>query len=160
MKDLLHNWSIDRDEKFVTTKKFDLKPKICTREWIFRKGIVKYSHEETQYYMCSSAESSADITKAHCKEFWTKVDEWSDFDHLIDWSTKFINVKINIENWESSSCSCSYLQKNFKCKHTIGIFYFLNLNEFPGLDLAIEGNAKRGRKKSKVSSRKKFDYSY
>ncbi|RNA12679.1 hypothetical protein BpHYR1_028274 [Brachionus plicatilis] len=65
---------------------------------------------------------------------------------------KFIAVKIDSENWESSTCSCHYWQKNFKCKHTIGTSHFLNLNKFPGLDLAIEGNAKRGRNKKTRSA--------
>ncbi|RNA04895.1 hypothetical protein BpHYR1_014094 [Brachionus plicatilis] len=67
---------------------------------------------------------------------------------------KFIAVKIDSENWESSTCSCHYWQKNFKCKHTIGTWHFLNIIKFPnsGLDLAIEGNAKQGRKKKARSA--------
>ncbi|RNA11606.1 hypothetical protein BpHYR1_010577 [Brachionus plicatilis] len=102
--------------------------------------------------MCTTSESTSDITKAQCKEFWIKEDGWHDLDELLEWSMKFIAVKIDSENWESSTCSCHYWQKNFKCKHTIGFSHFLNLNKFPGLDLAIEGNAKRGRKKKARSA--------
>ncbi|RNA35391.1 hypothetical protein BpHYR1_047270 [Brachionus plicatilis] len=147
MKDMLQKWSLDRDAEFTTTKNFGLKPIISTREWTFGYNRSNILHEGTQFYMCTTSESKSDITKAQCKEFWIKEDGWHDLDELLEWSIKFIAVKIDSENWESSTCSSHYWQKNSKCKHTIGTSHFLNLNKFPGLDLAIEGNAKRGRKK-------------
>ena len=46
-----------------------------------------------------------------------------------------------------SGCNCQYWAKYFICKHVIGIAYDLSLTEFPTLDLSIEKNAKRGRRK-------------
>ncbi|RNA41831.1 hypothetical protein BpHYR1_040026 [Brachionus plicatilis] len=56
-------------------------------------------------------------------------------------------IEINSEIWELSSCSCQYWKKNFICKHVIGIGYQLELLKFPTLDLNIEKNSKRGRRK-------------
>ncbi|RMZ95603.1 hypothetical protein BpHYR1_006764 [Brachionus plicatilis] len=56
-------------------------------------------------------------------------------------------IDINNEIWELSTCSCQYWKKNFICKHVIGIGYQLELLEFPTLDLNIEKNSKRGRRK-------------
>ena len=44
-------------------------------------------------------------------------------------------------------CSCPDWDKNLICKHVIGVAYRLDLCEFPGLDLNIEANKKRGRRK-------------
>ncbi|RNA21684.1 hypothetical protein BpHYR1_049480 [Brachionus plicatilis] len=84
--------------------------------------------------------------------YTSKIDDgWYDLDELLEWSMKFIAVKIDSENWESSTCSCHYWQKNFKCKDTIGTSHFLNLNKFPGLDLAIEGNAKSALERNSIA---------
>ncbi|RNA20938.1 hypothetical protein BpHYR1_015168 [Brachionus plicatilis] len=155
MKDMLQKWSLDRDAEFTTTKKFELKPIISTRGWTFgynwvklRKRIVKYLHGGTQFYMCTNSESTSDITKAQCKEFWIKEDDWHDLDELLEWSLKFIAVKIDSENWESSTCSCHYWQTTFKCKHTIGTSHFLNSNKFPGLDLSTKAMQNEVEKKN------------
>ena len=56
-------------------------------------------------------------------------------------------VKFNSNDWKLSVCSCPDWDKNYMCKHVIGVAYNLGLCEFPGLDLNIEANTKRGRRK-------------
>ncbi|RNA35200.1 hypothetical protein BpHYR1_034862 [Brachionus plicatilis] len=73
---------------------------------------------------------------------------WTDFDSYLKWCGTHLIITIYSESWESSQCSCPYWKKHFICKYVIGIAYSLSLFEkFPSLDLGIEKNHKRGRRK-------------
>ncbi|RNA07589.1 hypothetical protein BpHYR1_036713, partial [Brachionus plicatilis] len=49
--------------------------------------------------------------------------------------------------WQLSKCSCPCWKKKFVCKHVIGISYNIGLLSFPTLDLRIEKNVSKGRRK-------------
>ncbi|RNA42707.1 hypothetical protein BpHYR1_017517 [Brachionus plicatilis] len=62
-------------------------------------------------------------------------------------------IEINEQVWELSECSCQNWKKNYICKHVIGISYKLyKFDTFPALDLNIEQNSKRGRRKKASSA--------
>ncbi|CAF1133814.1 unnamed protein product [Brachionus calyciflorus] len=127
-----------------------LKPTIETKDWTFAyewlklgKRIVKYTVEDKLSYMFTSSKALANANKEKCKDYFAKVDGWTSFEEYLIWNYSMKCVNINLATWESSICSCYNWKKDKKCKHTIGVSYFLGLNDIPGLDLNIEGNSKR-----------------
>ncbi|RMZ99696.1 hypothetical protein BpHYR1_008019 [Brachionus plicatilis] len=148
------DWSSDRIPELETTKKFLKKPNVETRTWNYsynwlkvNKRIIKYNHNGSLYFMCTSELLDYDANKSRCKDFWLKSNGWQNFNEFIFWANEIRCVKINQEEWELSECSCEAWLKHLVCKHVIGVSFHLGLNKLPGVDLSIEGNAKRGRKK-------------
>ncbi|RNA05337.1 hypothetical protein BpHYR1_016556, partial [Brachionus plicatilis] len=128
---LVTEWSNDRDPNFTTTKKFINKPEISVRqltkafEWCkLSKRIVKLSHNDELIFMFTSTNVSYQATKTTCKGYFEKT-EWFSFDDYIKEINSIRFVKYNV----------------------IGVAYRLKLCEFPGLDLNLEANKKRGRRK-------------
>ena len=72
---------------------------------------------------------------------------WISFDDFVKETNALRYVNFNRNEWQLSVCSCPDWEKNYICKHVIGVAYIQGLCEFPGLDLNIEANAKRGRRK-------------
>ncbi|RNA00353.1 hypothetical protein BpHYR1_007723 [Brachionus plicatilis] len=75
----------------------------------------------------------------------------SHFDSLV-LLVKVILIFMLKKNRHSFSLIKIVFKRYFYSNHTIGTSHFLNLNRFPGLDLAIEGNTKRGRNKKTRSA--------
>lgn len=147
------NWSKDRDPNFQSTKKFIKQPEISIRQWTCgfewlkkNKRIVKLSHNEEDFYMFTSTEVEYEATKSMCRGYLEK-NEWFSFDQFIKETNAIRYVRFNSIDWRFSVCSCPDWDKNYICKHVIGIAYNHGLCQFPGLDLNIEANAKRGRRK-------------
>lgn len=146
-------WSKDRNKNFITTKKFLEIPPIETHLWTLafewcklNKRIIKLSRNDHVLYMFTSSEVSFEASKSMCKELLDKT-HWNSFDDYKSQVTSIRYVKLDELRWESSVCSCVYWNKNYICKHTIGVAFNCKLTSFPGLDLNIEANARRGRRK-------------
>ncbi|RNA34454.1 hypothetical protein BpHYR1_021522 [Brachionus plicatilis] len=78
---------------------------------------------------------------------------WATFKEYLSWNDSYKIIEINEQVWELSECSCQYWKKNYICKHVIGISYKLSkFDTFPALDLNIEQNSKRGRRKKASSA--------
>lgn len=101
--------------------------------------------------MFTSSEVDGQASKNDCYSFLDQ-NQWNSFDSYAKFINSIRSVSINDSNWQLSVCSCPYWQKNFVCKHTVGIANKLNLNTFPGLNLNIEANAKRGRRKQATAA--------
>ena len=54
-----------------------------------------------------------------------------DFDQLKEIVTHVFMVAINQNNWQWSTCTCSYYQKNYACSHVISVSVSLNLTKIP-----------------------------
>jgi len=146
-------WSKDRDSKFSTTKHFITQPLISIRQWTLafqwlklNKRYVKLIIDQKVFFMFTSTRIEYQATKNTCKSYFEKKD-WQSFDDFIHESNSFRFVKFNDSEWKLSECSCPDWDKNFVCKHVIDVAYNLGLCKFPGLDLNIEANTKRGRRK-------------
>ncbi|CAF0764771.1 unnamed protein product [Brachionus calyciflorus] len=153
VQEFITNWSKDRDPKFITTKKFAEFPTVSTHEWTLAfqwvkldKRIIKINHSENLFYMCTSTEIIHEATKSEGK-MYLDSNLWLTFDEYVSFINSIRFVTINTSRWELSICSCPNWNKELLCKHTIGISYKLGLNTFPGLNLHIEANARRGRRK-------------
>ena len=96
--------------------------------------------------MVTPTTTDQQATKEMCKAYFQKT-SWISFNEYKAWNESMYTIEINNDIWELSVCNCQYWRKNFICKHVIGIGYELKLLEFPTLDLNIEKNSKRGRRK-------------
>ena len=56
-------------------------------------------------------------------------------------------VYVNEDDYLLSECSCPYWLKNLICKHALVVCHAKKLFKIPILDVEIESNNKRGRKK-------------
>lgn len=160
MDKLLYNWSFDRHSDFRTTIRFHQKPLISTHEytlghnWLKKnKRIVKIKHQNKEVYMVTSTKVDFEATKDGCKKYLNTNGPWNTFQDYLAWNDSYKVVEINRQVWGLSTCTCQYWRKHYTCKHVIGISYELELfAEFPSLDLQIEQNAKRGRRKKATSA--------
>ncbi|RNA04733.1 hypothetical protein BpHYR1_005336, partial [Brachionus plicatilis] len=156
---MIEAWSKDRNPSFETTMKFKTIPEISTHEWTLgfnwcksKKRIVKIrQEEEVVTCMVASEKSNVEAAKESCR-IYINTSNWNSFDEFIKWSDSHKIVEINKECWQLSKCSCQYWKKNFGCKHVIGIAYNIELLTFPTLDLRIEKNASRSRRKKALAA--------
>ncbi|RMZ98801.1 hypothetical protein BpHYR1_026413 [Brachionus plicatilis] len=121
---------LDTDDE-IDSIEVDLKPK---------RGKSKV-YDEFQRY-ASHQEALKQAIKNVCSSF-LEENQWTSFDLYVKSINSIRSVSINNSNWQLSVCSCPYWNKNYVCKHTVGIANKLDLNTFPGLNLNIEANEKR-----------------
>ncbi|RNA38915.1 hypothetical protein BpHYR1_042681 [Brachionus plicatilis] len=133
-------------------------PTIDTHQWTLAfnwvkldKRIVKINSMSQLLYMFTSSEVEQQASKNLCSSF-LEENQWTSFDLYVKSINSIRSVSINNSNWQLSVCSCPYWNKNYVCKHTVGIANKLDLNTFPGLNLNIEANAKRGRRKQATAA--------
>ncbi|RNA17496.1 hypothetical protein BpHYR1_002191 [Brachionus plicatilis] len=104
-------------------------------------------------YMVTSTDVNYEATKEGCRNYLNSTGPWATFKDYLSWNDSYKIIEINEQVWELSECSCQYWKKNYICKHVIGISYELSkFDTFPALNLNIEQNAKRGRRKKASSA--------
>lgn len=94
----------------------------------------------------ASEKSDVEATKESFR-IYLNTSNWISFDEFKKWSDSHKILEMNKECWQFSKCSCQYWKKNFVLQHVIGIAYNIELLTFPTLELRIEKNASRGRRK-------------
>ncbi|RNA23519.1 hypothetical protein BpHYR1_050333 [Brachionus plicatilis] len=145
MDELLSTWSEHRHPDFRTTTRFHQKPVLSTHEYTLGHDWV--------IYMVTSTDVNYEATKEGCRNYLNSTGPWATFKDYLSWNDSYKIIEINEQVWELSECSCQYWKKNYICKHVIGIIYELSkFDTFPALDLNIEQNAKRGRRKKASSA--------
>lgn len=82
----------------------------------------------------------------------TRATKWNSFDEYVDkafgtyWE---VNAAKNADDWKtSSSCTCPFFQKNWKCKHVIAVVLRKGVVLLPskGISAPLGQKPKRGRK--------------
>ena len=72
---------------------------------------------------------------------------WSSLDELFASENMLWFISLDAENWINGKCSCPYFQKNYKCKHLLGLSHSKGLDGADISDAAkqIPLNQKRPR---------------
>jgi hypothetical protein len=96
------------------------------------------------------------LSKDECVAF-CNVNDTGECDNLTKWFEiiKSIRmIKLDMTNWELSTCTCREWSKLFKCKHIIAIAYRAKLCDFRPvlMDLPMERKRARGAKKATKSA--------
>ena len=122
-------------------------------DWVKKnKRIVKLRHQNKLIYMVTSTDVTYEATKKGCRNYLNSTEPWATFKEYLSWNDSYKIIEINEQVWELSECSCQYWKRNYICKHVVGISYKLSkFDTFPALDLNIEQNSKRGRRKKTCS---------
>lgn len=133
-----------------------LTPTITVNDW--RKAAAWANEKLTEQIIVDDNTFLVPSTKALNKKLKIsqasvkKIEKtkWESFDKYVkDGSGLFWRVSICKENWKMNSfCNCPFFQKNFKCKHIIGISLRLKLCKLPRTAITTEigSKPKRGRK--------------
>ena len=63
--------------------------------------------------------------------------DWSSLDELFASENMLWFISLDAENWINGKCSCPYFQKNYKCKHLLGLSHSKGLD---GADISDAPN--------------------
>lgn len=146
LNDLLIKWSMDRNPELQSYKNFSVKPTVTLKEWtesyhwaLQNKKIIK---ADNTYYVCSSNSNYKNITL----ELVTKYinEDWATFE---DFEQGFYGIwAFSIDaDISKCNCTCPIFQKNYKCKHTLGLLIRLKKIELPEEAKCIPLGQKRKR---------------
>jgi len=124
---------------------------------------IKLLHEERiieyqQYYtMFSAGQEGVNIRKADCSTYFSNfgpnlATKATNFNKLIDDLKKIRFVKLNRDQWLLSTCTCTYWHKNLVCKHMMVVAVNVLDVLIPALNVPIESNPTRERKKGTSSN--------
>ena len=149
----LFEWSKERDLENVNCKIYHEKPIIETKDWTDAFKWNAKSHKviklDNIYF---TSEKKPILTKEECKDYLNslKVMPWLTLDDMLLNVNSILQIKININCWENSECSCGAWLKNYKCNHVIAISCRLKLCDFTTVAMAqpIGMKRRKGRPKS------------
>ncbi len=128
------------------------------------QSAVKLLHEERRiieykehYAMFSAGQVDNKIKKTDCSAYFTNfgtnlATKATNFNTLIDDLKQIRFVKLNKDQWLLSTCTCTYWHKNLVCKHMMVVAINMLSIRIPALNVPIESNPTRGRKKGSSSN--------
>ena len=104
----------------------------------------------TSYYIQPTSNAKK-ITLAEIKQY-DKIHQllsWQTFDTYVKSQSQHWKVVIEGTDWEHASCTCKSFQKDFICKHVLGIAIRLNVHHVrpEAKNVPIGEKRKRGRPK-------------
>ena len=156
--DVVNKWSEKRDPYSVNHPKvFMQEPSITTSDftaaynWMTKSFVIQKNCQDTKQFFIKSKHSTQVFNntsvKAYCDA--TKSSSFRSFDeyHSICFSVWHVVFEGNSDetNWKMAQCSCPSNQKNYICKHIIGIAARLNFVTIPLLAKLVPIDEKRRR---------------
>ncbi len=155
-KDIVSQWSVERDPEKANAKIFAAKPsktlKVWTEsyQWANERCVILHKTEErsVKTYHISPA-GAAPVSPKTVEDVQTKrsLKSWTSFDDYKEAARAFWTVKVIGDAWEDSVCSCPVFQKQFICKHSLGMAIRLKYIRAPdeAKTVPIGRKRKRGR---------------
>jgi len=154
----VRQWSLDLDEEKVNSNIFALKPTIplqletAAYNWARSKVYVKTETSKgrtTHFIQPSNNPKRLTVSEIQQYERHAKRLSWKTFESYVKWQSQLWKVSMESNDWETASCSCRHFQKDFICKHTLGVGIRLKLyNVKPAAKgIPIGQKRKRGRPK-------------
>ncbi|RNA39057.1 hypothetical protein BpHYR1_012753 [Brachionus plicatilis] len=145
------NQTLERQLDFIKNRQNRRKKNLKIRK--SKKIFIQEKHQNKVIYMVTSTDVTYEATKEGCRNYLNSTGPWATFKEYLSWNDSYKIIEINEQVWELSECFCQYWKKNCICKHVIGISYKLSkFDTFSALDLNIEQNSKRGRRKKASSA--------
>ncbi len=175
MLDVMKNWSLDRSSHCLddagelvinpNQKSFNTRPKIANADylaaydWNKLNKQIRYIKSANAYFVKAqkpTQDSDYLITTAECKTYLLALNElqFTSLSELLDTVHSKYIIRMNLDVWELSECSCSLWLKHYKCSHVIAIAVRLKLASWNPifLDLPLEKKNKKGAKKKSKSA--------
>jgi SWIM zinc finger len=96
-------------------------------KWLEMKPDVKFRTENdtvTLYYIAANGQPKLkedDITKYRRMTEWVSNKSWKTFDTYVSGMSRLWLVTFHANDWYRSTCTCGTFQKNYICKHIIGL---------------------------------------
>lgn len=100
---------------------------------------------EFEFSMTIPSEKAKEAGKTELQYFTRYSNfDWKSFDQYVKYFEKmFYSVTISKENWlTESKCTCIHFQKNYVCKHVIGLALRLKLTKCPSAAINVNLNSK------------------
>jgi len=156
--DYVRGWSIALDPEGVNFVSVATKPTISLKletaayNWAKSNVFVRteISKGLTKFYIQTGGNPKK-LTPAEVQQYdrHMKNFSWKTFDSYIKWQSLLWKVVMESADWENASCTCRNFQKEFICKHTLGVAIRTKLyNVRPqAKDVPIGQKRKRGRPK-------------
>jgi hypothetical protein len=135
---------------------FDIEPKFTNEDYheahkwnAFNKEVRCYRGMYIVKAHKPEKEDDITLTKAECELYFERLLKPTTLDAYLHNVHSLHIIKIQIDNWKLSSCSCVYWLKNYKCSHVIAIVVRLKLASFESIsiDLPMEKERKPGAKR-------------
>ena len=166
--DIAKSWSLKRDPSSANHQKIFIKaPTIGTRDftaaydWSKEAVIIQKNCQGSKHFFFKSKTALIEVSNTSVKRYndFLKSLEFGSFDeyHNIFFSLWHIELCSNSENWREGKCSCPAFQKNYICKHLIGLASRLKLLTIPDVAKNLDIGAKRKRGRPALA-RKALEY--
>ncbi len=170
MLSVMKDWSLDRtshlpnsDGQLVPNpnlKTFKTHPAISNEDYLAAYNWNKLDKQirfvrSADVYMVKAhkpnTESELNLSQEECTSYFRAVRDldFQSLDSLLDTVHSIHTIKINVDDWSMSECTCSFWLKNYKCSHVIATAFRLNLVSWDPifLDLPLAKKNKRGARK-------------
>lgn len=160
ISDVLAEWSRERDPDKLNHKEFAEVLEFNENHPVFVSGF-QWSHctkaiykinvdQEARYYAYNNPEKEkVNLSQETCKKFSERLQDqdWSDFDEFKNMTGALVEIKLYKGHYKSSTCSCSGFQKDYMCKHIVGLAYRYKLCDISddAKHITIGQKRKRGR---------------
>jgi hypothetical protein len=154
VKQLLQGWSKNRNPINKNSKLFAKEPLpslslwTSAYNWAISDNVCKKKDTQTYYILPSNSQKETATEAINQFSGKEEIKVWQDFDDFRSWSNSIWKVcNFSGENIWASTCSCRMNQKQYCCKHTVGLGIRLGFVEPPSAakDDGIEQKRKRGR---------------
>ena len=137
-REMVENWSKSRQSHFRSghpnpnCRYFSRVPTMKPKDWkyAFDFESKKHSYHRLSSDMYCTSDSIRLITKQHgleLLEYIGNVKSETAFDELIQKISEIRLIKLNMEQWMLSSCTCAGWHKYLKCVHITTLAYILKM---------------------------------
>ena len=152
MLNIAKSWSIDRNPTQGSEKKIYKEPPLTDRRWsdaikfAISKTVVEQIHDS--YYFNYDLETKITYTAINLYKKYVDDFKFKTFDDYVNIVSTVCRVVVNHENWKLSTCICYDYQKQYMCKHVLGLVIRARLVTPPShaIDFEFNQKQKRGRK--------------
>jgi hypothetical protein len=136
LETVVQNWSLDRAELLYCTEREQMIPNpnvrlylhepVYTEKYLLdsynytkiNKSIIKLKIENDYVYFIPSGDET-ELSKEQCRDYVSKMErcQFKNFSELFSVADSINMVKLNLNSWRKSQCSCHIWQKNYNCFH-------------------------------------------
>lgn len=133
--------------KFVTEPTIDLKLWTKSYQWVHLKRVIKKKSSNPAILMIPSSEAINAGYNFTQHNFDSENDDWQTFNDFKNSAFVVWEVDTSNSNWSEWTCSCPSFQKQYNCKHIVGVALRMKLVTAPdeAKTVPIGTRRKRGR---------------
>jgi len=134
---LIRNWYLERDPESPNCKSFVMSPTLqnclLSNAYTFAKlrgncVVTQRINDKEVLHFIPSATYQKKLTKKDITTFYQNRLKFETFEL---WKKRLHVVKLDEKEWRNSSCTCTKFQKEYTCKHVIGIAALNKLYKIP-----------------------------